>query len=87
MALLERLAFFVGCEQGPKPRQVVFRRIRLSYALFELPKRCRLALWQLPCIQRGAMGGEDVGPARPNTLSTFQSKADFEASDQVGDKF
>ena len=83
MALFERLAFLVGCEQRLKPIQVILRRICPTYAFLELPKRCGLAFWQLPCIQRGAMGGEDVGPARPNTLSAFQPKANLKASDQV----
>ena len=86
MALLERLALLVGCEQWLKPRQVILRRIRLSYALLELSERCRLALWQLPCIQCGAVGGEDVGPARPNALAAFQPKANLETSDQVGNE-
>ena len=86
MALLERLALLVGCEQWLKPRQVILRRIRLSYALLELSERCRLALWQLPCIQRGAVGGEGVGPARPNALAAFQPKANLETPDQVGNE-
>ena len=83
MALLECLALLVGCEQGLKPSQVILRRICPTYEFLKLSKRCGLAFWQLPCIQRGAMGGEDVGPARPNAFSAFQSKANLKASDQV----